>query len=171
MTTETDITEQRAAIAFTRKGISTRSTEDDESPNLEAVLCSTLEEFRQLREECPLQQQREAEFFTRFKQQDETVERLEERLRQIPGQSFLNSNIAIRVNNLGVYCYKLKPDIYDGSVPLREFWVQFNLLARANNWDNSVKVIVLASCLRQSACGKACFRRSHGTQEFTDCRT
>ncbi|KAL6268226.1 hypothetical protein P5V15_001337 [Pogonomyrmex californicus] len=42
----------------------------------------------------------------------------------------------------------LKPDIFDGSVPLREFLTQFNLIACANNWGNAEKVVVLTSCLR-----------------------
>jgi len=33
--------------------------------------------------------------------------------------------------------YKLKPDTFDGSVPLREFFSQFNLIACANNWTDS----------------------------------
>lgn len=31
-----------------------------------------------------------------------------------------------------VWNYKLKPDTFDGTVPLREFFSQFNLIARAN---------------------------------------
>ena len=47
--------------------------------------------------------------------------------------------------------YKLKPDLYDGSVPLREFFTQFHLIARANAWSESVKTVALASCLRGKA--------------------
>lgn len=47
--------------------------------------------------------------------------------------------------------YKLKPDNYDGLVPLRKFFSQFNLIARANNRSNSTKSVALASCLRGKA--------------------
>lgn len=47
--------------------------------------------------------------------------------------------------------YKLKPDNYDGSVPLREFFFQFNLIARANQWDDAAKTVALASSLRGKA--------------------
>jgi len=44
--------------------------------------------------------------------------------------------------------YKLKPDIYVGSIPLREFLAQFNFIARANNWNKSAKTVALATSLR-----------------------
>lgn len=48
--------------------------------------------------------------------------------------------------------YKLKPNTFDGSVPLREFFSQFNLIARANCQNNATKKkIVLASSLREKA--------------------
>ena len=47
--------------------------------------------------------------------------------------------------------YKLKPDIYDGSVPLREFINQFDLISRSNVWGDSAKAVALASCLRGKA--------------------
>lgn len=47
--------------------------------------------------------------------------------------------------------YKLKPDFFDGGVPLREFFSQFDLIARANQWKDSAKAIALASCLRGKA--------------------
>jgi len=40
---------------------------------------------------------------------------------------------------------KLKPDNFDGSVPLREFITQFDLIARANNWGDPHKTIALAA--------------------------
>ncbi|KYN50244.1 hypothetical protein ALC62_05960 [Cyphomyrmex costatus] len=46
---------------------------------------------------------------------------------------------------------KLKPDIFNGSVPLREFLSQFNLIACANHWDERTKTVVLISCLRGEA--------------------
>ena len=46
---------------------------------------------------------------------------------------------------------KIKPDTYDGGVPLREFLSQFLLIARANNWDDAAKSIALAASLRGRA--------------------
>ncbi|CAL1672146.1 unnamed protein product [Lasius platythorax] len=46
---------------------------------------------------------------------------------------------------------KLKPDTYDGKVPLREFLSQFLLIAIANNWDDKTKTISLAANLRGKA--------------------
>jgi len=45
--------------------------------------------------------------------------------------------------------YKLKPDVFDGDVPLREFLSQFEFIA--NNWSDSVKTVALAACLREKA--------------------
>lgn len=85
---------------------------------MESVLRSTFEELRQLREKRVLQQQRQAGFFALLRQRDESVQRLEEQLRQTPSQSFLILNNNTNVNYLR---YKLKLDSYDGSVLLREF--------------------------------------------------
>ncbi|RLU21233.1 hypothetical protein DMN91_005606 [Ooceraea biroi] len=46
---------------------------------------------------------------------------------------------------------KLKPDVFDGSVPLKEFLAQFALIARANAWNDAAKAMALASCLRGRA--------------------
>jgi len=46
---------------------------------------------------------------------------------------------------------KLKPDTFDGTVPLREFLTQFNLIARINAWSDAVKAVALASSLRGRA--------------------
>ncbi|CAL1672121.1 unnamed protein product [Lasius platythorax] len=47
--------------------------------------------------------------------------------------------------------YKLKPENFDGSVPLREFLAQFDLIARANGWNSCQKTLALAACLRGKA--------------------
>ncbi|XP_071579583.1 uncharacterized protein [Temnothorax nylanderi] len=47
--------------------------------------------------------------------------------------------------------YKLKPDTYDGTVSLHEYFSQLNLIARANHWDDATKTIALASSLRGKA--------------------
>jgi len=57
----------------------------------------------------------------------------------------LNENA---VNELG---YKLKLDNFDGTAPLREFFSQFELIARANRWNDEVKTIALESYLRGKA--------------------
>jgi hypothetical protein len=50
--------------------------------------------------------------------------------------------------NLG---YKLKPDTFDGTGSLIEFFVQFNLIANANSWTDSAKTVALVSCHRGKA--------------------
>ncbi|KAL6263116.1 hypothetical protein P5V15_005917 [Pogonomyrmex californicus] len=97
------------------------------------VLQMTIEELRLLREE-RTERRREAE------KQRGSVRQTEEQELSLPGQS--NPILSL---GLGL---KLKPDVYDGSVPLQEFLSQFELIARANRWGNSEKVVVLASCLR-----------------------
>lgn len=47
--------------------------------------------------------------------------------------------------------YKLKPDTYDGSVPLREFLSQFSFIGRANHSSDAAKFVALAACLRGKA--------------------
>ncbi|XP_071652338.1 uncharacterized protein [Temnothorax longispinosus] len=47
--------------------------------------------------------------------------------------------------------FKLKPDTFDDSTPLREFLSQFLLIARANNWDDASKSVALAASLRGKA--------------------
>jgi len=47
--------------------------------------------------------------------------------------------------------YKLKPDTYDGETSLREFFLQFELIARANCWNDTTRAIALATCLKGKA--------------------
>ncbi|XP_077280522.1 uncharacterized protein LOC143907555 [Temnothorax americanus] len=47
--------------------------------------------------------------------------------------------------------YKLKPDTFDGTVLLREYLVQFNLIAQANGWVESSRTVALALSLRRKA--------------------
>jgi len=47
--------------------------------------------------------------------------------------------------------FKFKPDTFDGSVPLREYLTQFDLIARINAWPDEVKAVALASSLRGKA--------------------
>jgi len=64
------------------------------------------------------------------------------------GDREISSHRVPRVEHIG---FKIKPDSYDGSAPLREFLNQFNLIARANEWSDSIKTVILASCLRGKA--------------------
>lgn len=47
--------------------------------------------------------------------------------------------------------YKLKPDSFDGTTPLRKFFSQFNLIAPANHWSDATKTVVFALCLSGKA--------------------
>ncbi|XP_011859239.1 PREDICTED: uncharacterized protein LOC105556748 [Vollenhovia emeryi] len=47
--------------------------------------------------------------------------------------------------------FKIKPDTFDGTTSLREFFSQFELIVRANCWTDATKTVVLASCLRGKA--------------------
>jgi hypothetical protein len=109
-------------------------TMEGEATGTTELLRATLEELRIMKEERIRFQQREEELCERLRRAQQ-------------GQSFTNSNLNVE-DNIG---FKLKPDIFDGSAPLREFFIQFRLLARVNNWSDSVKVAVLASCLRGKA--------------------
>ena len=46
---------------------------------------------------------------------------------------------------------KIKPDTFDRTAPLREFLIQFSLIASVNRWSETEKAVVLASCLRGKA--------------------
>lgn len=130
---------------------------------------AALDEIRELREE-RLQQQ--ARFETMLQQRDEELRRFEERFFErerenraaenqlsplqhrdlISNHSSRNSvaNNSVRNNNIELG-YKLKPENFDGSVPLREFLAQFDLIARANGWNSCQKTLALAACLRGKA--------------------
>ncbi|XP_077256491.1 uncharacterized protein LOC143894221 [Temnothorax americanus] len=59
-----------------------------------------------------------------------------------------SDSVAVASADLG---YKLKPDTYDGTTPLQEYFSQLSLIARANHWDDATKTIALASSLRGKA--------------------
>ena len=67
----------------------------------------------------------------------------------MPLESEIDANAGERVTSRT--SFKLKPDTYDGSTSLREFLSQFNLIARANRWDQEIKTSVIVSCLRGKA--------------------
>jgi len=72
--------------------------------------------------------------------------------RSQPSQQLSPPDNRARTENLNSELgFKLKPDNYDGSVPLHEFITQFDLIARTNNWSDSHKTVALAACLRGKA--------------------
>lgn len=112
-----------------------------------------MREIRELQEE---RLQMRAEFEAQLRERDNELRRLEERLQQErhPQLSPPNNRVSISRNESLVrneLGYKLKPDSFDGSVPLREFMTQFDLIARANAWTDSAKTVTLATCLRGKA--------------------
>ncbi|RLU19027.1 hypothetical protein DMN91_009385 [Ooceraea biroi] len=112
------------------------------------ALRMVLEELKQFREERHQERQER-------QQMQAEMQRMEQRLveRSVPQISERSANVSAGGDggarrNLG---YKLKPDIFDGTVPLREFFAQFSLIARANDWNESAKAVALASSLRGKA--------------------
>jgi len=131
-----------------------------ESSSESATLQTITQELRQLRAE---QQQQLEKFESQLRQRDEMIQRMEERMRLNEGTNQLSqfdnitnstgdreilSRCVTRVEHVG---FKIKPDSYDGSAPLHEFLNQFNLIAQANEWSDSIKTVTLASCLRGKA--------------------
>lgn len=124
---------KRIRAATTLRAASTERTAETIS------LQDVMREIRELRAEREQFQQRETALLEQLHQRDRS------------GQSNPNhSNVNIE-NPSTALGYKLKPDTFDGSVPLREFLVQFNLIARANKWDDAAKVVALVACLRGKA--------------------
>lgn len=122
------------------------------------TLRAILQEFSQLREEQKIERE---QMQTEMRLRDETLHRLEKEINQINR----SNNISVYANkreiipeqndlcaslntNLG---YKLKPDTFDGTGSLREFFIQLNLIAWANNWIESMRTVVLASSLKGKA--------------------
>ncbi|XP_011858923.1 PREDICTED: uncharacterized protein LOC105556439 [Vollenhovia emeryi] len=115
-----------------------------------------LQEIRGMRED---QARREEELRATFRQRDEELQLL--RTSQI---SLSNNRAAgdfeTRSANANAFSnnyprselgFKIKPDTFDGTTSLREFFSQFELIARANCWADATKTVVLASCLRGKA--------------------
>jgi len=126
-----------------------------ESTSAEALLRSAMEELKQMREEREQQRQQREQLEMALRLRAEELQRLQEQLQLSPinnGSSVRgdlgNSNENAVANELG---YKLKPDNFDGTTPLREFFSQFELIARANRWNNEIKTIALVTCLRGKA--------------------
>lgn len=115
------------------------------------ALQAALQEIHQLRQE---QRQQRADFEALLQQRDEEIRRVTEQhnqlsrfqIRETPRND--GDREIISENEIS---FKVKPDIFDGSVPLREYLVQFNLIARANGWSDTLKTVALASNLRGKA--------------------
>lgn len=153
-------------MATSRKRTCTRASGDSETPIPEMDYRSAMEELRRMREERALQQLRQEALATLLQRREEELSELRGRTSQL---SLSNNRVLCeggttipdaRVNgerdtqdffNPGVLGFKLKPDTYDGSAPLREFLAQFELISLANKWDDFAKSVALASSLRGKA--------------------
>jgi len=136
--------------------------EDVQGASAEQIV---LAELRALREEMT---RREDELATRIERQAEQFCQFQEsqlsRFR-FPSSNGAETNFVAAGEDLNTnfkfsgmnafsreqFVYKFKPDTYDGTTPLREFLAQFNLVARANCWNDGAKAYVLASNLRGEA--------------------
>jgi len=168
---------RKRKLATPEQSASTLSAVDaQEVASFASSLQAIMGEVRQLREEQRLAQQ---EFAEALRQRDAEIQRLQQAsngCEQISPSENLNSRggmcgrvarasadgdasgahardcvepfDSLRTGNI-----KLKPDIYDGSVSLNEFLIQFELIARANRWTGEAKTAILISCLRGKARG------------------
>lgn len=137
----------------TRKRLHAATPFQAELSTATITLQSAIQGIHQLREE---QQQQLAVFDTLLYQRDEEIRRMVENLQQQNIQLSQFKTNLVESRNRGTFNFneldfKLKPDIFDGSVPLRKYFAQFGLIARANAWNNSLKTVALASCLRGKA--------------------
>jgi hypothetical protein len=110
-----------------------------------------MQEMRQMRED---QARREEEFAAMLRRRDEEFHRLQNQLSLPIYRARRDAETGTAYEGEGARTelgYKLKPDTFDGGVPLREFFSQFNLIARANHWSDAAKTVALASCLRGKA--------------------
>ena len=132
----------------------TRSEQASELVSAEAAtLQAVLLEIRQLRQERDEQARREAELRAKLQQHEDELIRLQRnQISQSVVRACGDSGSCLTEESVRAECgFKLKPDTYDGSTPLQEFFAQFNLIASANRWSDSIKTIALASCLRGKA--------------------
>ena len=147
-------------------GISTRKrmraatplhTATSEVTMVAMALEAAIQEIRLIREE---QQQQRAAFDVPLPQRDEEIRRMERNPQPHDNQLSPSVNRVFEntgANNAGEsdaraeLGFKLKPDTFDGTVPLREFFSQLNLIARANHWSDATKTVALAASLRGKA--------------------
>jgi len=127
----------------------TRSKEGVEATDPEMLLRMAMEELRQIREERILQQQRQEEFATMLQSRDEELRNLRERILQLSHSNNISTtNDLLSGTMRSGLGYKLKPDVFDDDVSLREFLPQFEFIANANDWSDLVKTVTLAACLQ-----------------------
>lgn len=136
----------------TRARAETPPTDDVRSAPETASLGTILEEMRKMREE---QARRETELTARLRQLEDELLRqgneLSPSILRAGNSQGGNTGDAGEVNMRAELGIKLKPDTFDGRVPLREFLSQFSLIARANKWDDATQSMVLAASLRGKA--------------------
>jgi len=130
----------RALITSPKKGMCTRSKGGVEATDPEMLLRMAMEKLRQLKEERVLQQQRQKEFATMLQSRDEELRNLRERILQLSHSNNISTtNDLLSGTMRSGLGYKLKPDVFNGDVPLREFLFQFEFIASTNDWSDSVK--------------------------------
>lgn len=118
-----------------------------------ARLRAALQELQELRKEREKERGELLELRQRAQERQRETQQLSRSPLRGRGDESGSVNIGnIRVNDRReILGYKLKPDNFDGTTFLREFLLQFELISRANGWDDENKAIVLASCLRGRA--------------------
>ena len=117
------------------------------------MLRSILQELEQLREEQRAERERTQVEMRRLEQLSQIsrsnfISDSGSRAGSPVSRSEVRESGSVNSLNLG---YKLKPDTYDGTGSLGEFFVQFDLIANANSWTDSARTVALVSCLRGKA--------------------
>ncbi|KAL0130244.1 hypothetical protein PUN28_002082 [Cardiocondyla obscurior] len=153
-----------------------RSRQEDPASSEAAAFESLRQEMRQLRVE---QEQREESLRAEIRLRDDAITRMQSRILQLSpsnnfsrvsgvlpaegGASFVPNVPPVEGDARSVSGLNLKLDTYDGSVPLREFFSQFDLIARAKQWGQEARTVALVSCLRGRARSVLCsFQDSEG---------
>lgn len=145
---EARATESRASDSAATEAAATEAAATETS-----ALQTVLLEMRRMREE---QARREEEIAAMLRRHDEEIQLLrgsrQRPITQLSPSEFRSESRGSRETEIRIETgYKLKPDTFDGTASLREFFSQFTLIARANRWDDATKTVVLASCLRGKA--------------------
>ena len=137
----------------TRSEVSEPLRGDDEGMSIEAVLHSALDELKKMREERVTFLQRQEEIATLLRLRDEELLRLREAQLSLSINIPRNGADCVNVINARMllkeqFDFKIKLDVFEGSVPLREFFSQFNFIACTNNLDERAKAV---SCFEGKA--------------------
>jgi len=121
------------------------------------VLRSILQEMGRLREEQKAEREATRTELRRLEQNIFQLSRTNNISAARGETQIVGNNVAVRgetsVTGIDSVCagFKFKPDTFDGSVPLREYLTQFDLIAQINAWPDEVKVVALATGLRGKA--------------------